>query len=188
VTDGWPQLTYEDALRAHYEAMIGSGDNPAPVIAAEKLEGALMRPAMAIHYEDAPVAVQVARLVDGVATAHAFRDGNKRTAAQLGDMYLRLRGCRIASPSSDDTTFGRNVELLVSEDYPAYTIEEFTAWLETNIVDGYAEIMALLDNLLVYEDPETLLTDLQRYFDAQLGPGVVQIGSLDDEVDEDDKH
>lgn len=129
------QLTYEDALEAHEIAMIESGDAPALVIAREKLESALMRPAMAIHYEDAPLAVQVARLIDGVATAHGFKDGNKRTAAQLGDIYLRLRGMKIATPSSDDTMLGRNVEMLVSEDFPGYTIDRFTVWLEQNIVE-----------------------------------------------------
>ncbi len=129
------QFTYEDAVAAHEIAMIESGDTPALVIGREKLESALMRPAMAIHYEDAPLAVQVARLIDGVATAHGFADGNKRTAAQLGDMYLRLRGMEIATSSSDDTTLGRNVEMLVSEAYPNYTIEQFTAWLVQNIAE-----------------------------------------------------
>jgi hypothetical protein len=50
-------------------------------------------------------------------------------------MYLRLRDMEIATPSNDDTTLGRNVEMLVSEDYPDYTIAEFTAWLEQNIVE-----------------------------------------------------
>ncbi|HEY8597707.1 MAG TPA: Fic family protein [Thermomicrobiales bacterium] len=129
------QPTYEDAKRAHEIAMIESGDIPALVINEANLRSALARPAMAIYYEGSPISVQVARLIDGVATAHGFRDGNKRTGAQLGITYLLMLGMEIATPSSDDTTLGRNVEMLVSENYPDYTITEFTDWLDVNIVE-----------------------------------------------------
>ncbi len=57
-----------------------------------KLESAIMRPQMAPHYEEADLARQTALLVSGIALAHAFADGNKRTAILAGEMFVDLNG------------------------------------------------------------------------------------------------
>jgi len=46
-----------------------------------RLESALARPQNAAAYEDADIVRQAATFFWGVAANHAFRDGNKRTAA-----------------------------------------------------------------------------------------------------------
>lgn len=56
------------------------------------LESAMMRPQMAAHYEEADLARQTALLVSGIALAHAFIDGNKRTAILAGEMFVDLNG------------------------------------------------------------------------------------------------
>jgi death-on-curing protein len=55
---------------------------------------------------------QAAVLITGLALAHAFLDGNKRTAAIGGDTFLRLNGYSLVS-SGDE--FGRHIEALVIE-------------------------------------------------------------------------
>jgi death-on-curing protein len=60
-----------------------------------KLESALVRPQMAAHYEQADLARQVTLLVAGIALAHAFVDGNKRTALIAGRTFLHLNGATL---------------------------------------------------------------------------------------------
>jgi death-on-curing protein len=61
------------------------------------LESAVMRPQMAAHYAEADLAEQAATLMAGVALAHAFVDGNKRTALAAGTTFLILNGHWIVS-------------------------------------------------------------------------------------------
>jgi death-on-curing protein len=75
------------------------------------LEGALMRPQVAAHYQDADLATQAALLIAGIALAHAFVDGNKRTALVAGAVFLQLNGFVIVSEPEE---FGRQIETLVS--------------------------------------------------------------------------
>ncbi|MFI5271565.1 MAG: Fic family protein [Ktedonobacterales bacterium] len=57
---------------------------------AKALESASMRPQMAAHYEGADLVSQAATLMADIALAHAFVDGNKRTAFAAG----RVCSCR----------------------------------------------------------------------------------------------
>jgi death on curing protein len=126
------ELTIADVRAVHEAIMREGGDVPALFMSPEKSDSALRRPALARYYEGADLAEQVARLIDGIATGHAFLDGNKRTATATGELYLRERGFRIASPSRDDTTLGRQVELLVSS-RDAEALPRFAAWLRAHI-------------------------------------------------------
>lgn len=65
------------------------------------LEGALMRAQMAAHYENADVFSQAALLIAGIALAHPFPDGNKRTAVLVGDTFLLRNGYRLSTDASD---------------------------------------------------------------------------------------
>lgn len=128
-----PELTVDLVVAIHTGIMQESGDAPALLLDPGKLESALRRPAMAYHYEQADLAQQVTVLIEGVAIAHAFLDGNKRTATATGEFVLRLLGWRIASPTASDTTLGRRVEQLVAI-HTSETVAAFTAWLRANIV------------------------------------------------------
>jgi death-on-curing protein len=80
-----------DALALHRFIMERTGQ-----IGALRDEGALasalMRPQMAARYEEADLPTQAVRLMAGIALAHAFVDGNKRTALIVGDTFLREHG------------------------------------------------------------------------------------------------
>lgn len=56
------------------------------------LEGALMRVQNAAHYDEADVIRQAAVLMVAITKAHAFSDGNKRTAMMAGELFLGLNG------------------------------------------------------------------------------------------------
>jgi death on curing protein len=124
------ELTIADVRAVHEAIMREGGDVPALFMSPEKSDSALRRPALARYYEGADLAEQVARLIDGIATAHAFLDGNKRTAG----MTIACFPCSgiTSPPSRDDTTLGRQVELLVSS-RDAEALPRFAAWLRAHI-------------------------------------------------------
>jgi death-on-curing protein len=91
------------------------------------LESAVMRPQMASHYEDADLVSQTATLIAGVALAHAFIDGNKRTALAAGTTFLLLNGRRRVGDAVD---LAQQIEALVSRTGPlGAALIAFAAWL-----------------------------------------------------------
>ena len=56
------------------------------------LEGALARPRNAFAYGEEDIVVLAVRLMAGVAQAHAFEQGNKRTAFAAMRIFLRTNG------------------------------------------------------------------------------------------------
>ncbi len=90
-------LDLDDALDAYAEAVEVSLDQAKEALLnLGQLESALARPQNAAAYENADVARQAASLFWGVAANHAFRDGNKRTAAVLLRSFLNLNGYDIS--------------------------------------------------------------------------------------------
>jgi death on curing protein len=64
------------------------------------LESALARPQNAFAYGEEDVVVLAVRLLAGVAFAHAFEQGNKRTAFEAMWHFLRLNGYDLAIEDS----------------------------------------------------------------------------------------
>jgi death on curing protein len=64
------------------------------------LESALARPQNAFAYGEEDVVVLAVRLLAGVAQAHAFEQGNKRTAFEAMWHFLRLNGYDLAIEDS----------------------------------------------------------------------------------------
>lgn len=104
-------LTVLDVIALNDEILRRSGEPPLPVRDEGGLESALMRAQMAAHYEGADLITQAAVLMVGVALAHAFMDGNKRTALAAGTVFLALNGLQIAS---EPGVFGRQIEAIVN--------------------------------------------------------------------------
>src|SRR5690242_13363911 len=84
-------LTVAEVQYINEEALAQDGQQSL-LVDVGKLESAIMRPQMAANYEGADLACQTALLVSGIALAHAFVDGNKRTALLAGRLFLRLNG------------------------------------------------------------------------------------------------
>ena len=60
------------------------------------LESALARPRNAFAYGAEDIVVLAVRLMAGVSQAHAFEQGNKRTAFAAMRLFLRINGCDTA--------------------------------------------------------------------------------------------
>jgi death-on-curing protein len=90
---------------------------------ATLLESACARPENKFAYEDAGIFECGAAYAFGIAKAHAFIDGNKRTAFVTAATFLRLNGWVI----KPDTIMG----VRAMEDLATDTISEdqFCAWL-----------------------------------------------------------
>lgn len=95
------------------------------------LESAVMRPQMVAHYEDANLETQTAVLMVGIALAHVFVDGNKRTALAAGTTFVALNGQWIASEPGE---LGRQIEaFLVRTDSLDQATARFIAWLRSHM-------------------------------------------------------
>src|SRR5579859_4064040 len=85
-------LSLADVLALHEAIMRRTGFTPAPLRDEGALESAIMRPRMAAHYEQADLIRQATLRAVGISQAHAFADGNKRTAFAATDVFLDLNG------------------------------------------------------------------------------------------------
>lgn len=91
------------------------------------LESAALRPRMAAHYEGADLAGQAATLIAGIALAHAFVDGNKRTALLAGAVFLALNGQELTAQPLE---LAQRIEAPVTHSgMLADAIEGFADWI-----------------------------------------------------------
>lgn len=95
------------------------------------LESAVARPQMRAFYENADLVDQAATLIIGLALAHAFVDGNKRTAAIAGDTFLRLNRHFIMP---EGVAFGEELLSVVSASNDRAQAEQrFHEWLRDHV-------------------------------------------------------
>ena len=73
------------------------------LIARDKLEGALGRATAYAHYESADLIELAAILMQSIAQAHPFLDGNKRTAFVVGLIFLEQNGIEIEIDDTEET-------------------------------------------------------------------------------------
>jgi death-on-curing protein len=87
------------------------------------LQGALQRPINKWQYENADTFECASAYAFGIAKAHAFVDGNKRTAFVTSVTFLRLNGWHFVTEPVEGVTFMEDLASgLVSE-------ESFKNWL-----------------------------------------------------------
>lgn len=87
-------ITIDEVLAYHQRLLEDQGQPPAPLIAREKLESAVLRPQTEAFGEElfTTLAEKAAALLQGITIAHAFLDGNKRAAAAAMLLFLELNG------------------------------------------------------------------------------------------------
>ena len=89
-------------------------------------------PQSVAYYEQADLVEQAAALITGIALAHAFLDGNKRTALGAGLLFFIQNGYRVKSRSPQ---LGKQIEAIVTR---KGSLEEATArfveWLRPRVV------------------------------------------------------
>ena len=76
---------------------------PFLVLQPQLLSGAVERPRNLWRYEDeVDIILLATRLLFAIAGAHAFQQGNKRTAWAACGWFLRLNGFRLVAPDTSD--------------------------------------------------------------------------------------
>lgn len=87
-------LTVADVVTYHQRIYAADGLPPVPLIAAGKLESAVLRPASEAFGEEffPSLAEKAASLLQGIAIAHPFLDGNKRAALGAMLYFLEING------------------------------------------------------------------------------------------------
>lgn len=123
-------LTVSEVLGIN-EAVLAEEGQQSLLVDEGKLEGAIMRPQMAAHYEQADLARQTALLVAGIALAHAFIDGNKRTALLAGRTFLGLNG---AALEREPLEFAEAILALVNRpDSLEAATDRLEAWIRARL-------------------------------------------------------
>ncbi|GGL77135.1 toxin Doc [Curtobacterium citreum] len=94
-----PELTVEQVILIH-DSMVD-----APVTDRGKLESGVRRAfhGMGGQYFYVSIWAQTAALIHGIAAAHGFFDGNKRTAWTAGMTLLELNGVRLRRIPDEET-------------------------------------------------------------------------------------
>lgn len=112
-------------------ALLAKEGNTALLRDPGALESAVMRPQTSAHYEQADLITQAALLIAGVALAHPFLDGNKRTALAAGATFLDLNGMQV---TSDGEEFGHQIEaLVVSQEDERIATDVLASWLRAHV-------------------------------------------------------
>ncbi len=120
-----------DVLAINDWVLRKAGTVPSAIRDDGVLEAAMMRPRTAAYDEDADLRTQAAILMLGIALAHAFVDGNKRTALVAGDVFLGLNGFMV---ESDGDEFGRMIhDVVLHHVDQVETITRFAAWLRSRL-------------------------------------------------------
>lgn len=102
-------LSVGDIFALHRTMMDGLGQAPQAVRDQGALESAIMRPRMAEHYESADLVRQATLLAVSICQAHAFVDGNKRTAYSATLLFLRINGFAF---TGDHIDFAKQMEAI----------------------------------------------------------------------------
>jgi death-on-curing protein len=95
------------------------------------LESALMRPQTSFYYQNADIITQGALLIAGIALAHPFLDGNKRTALIAGYDFFKVNGYQIIGAPLE---FAYQIEAIINH---KQSLDEmmsiFIDWLQGHI-------------------------------------------------------
>jgi death-on-curing protein len=118
-------LSVDQVIRYH-DAL-----SPAPLIARDKLEGAVMRPQAGYggHLAYPSLWMQASVLLHGITQAHAFLKGNKRTAWTSAVAFLKLNGVLLGGIAQED--FAAYVEAVARHEH---TEQETALWLAAHQV------------------------------------------------------
>lgn len=115
-------LTVAQVERLHGRALLRSGGS-AGVLNLPHLEGALGRPLLRWRFEDLSLFELAAYYAHGVAKAHAFVDGNKRTAFLAALAFLAQNGI-VVRTAPDEA-----VQAMVALTTDQSSVAAFAAWL-----------------------------------------------------------
>lgn len=102
-----------------------TGENHA-LLFPDNLEGALARPVNLWSYEQPDALNLAVSYMEGIARAHAFEQGNKRTAFDAGFVFLNMNGWDIAEEADHELMAVAFIEL-VERTRTTYDFETYLA-------------------------------------------------------------
>lgn len=117
----WRWVGVDVALAAHGEQLAEHG-GAAGVRDMNMLESAMARPLNLVAYGDPDAAELAASYAFGIARNHPFVDGNKRTAAVVGETFLALNNHAL---TCDDVELATIFLQLAAGDL---TVEQLAGW------------------------------------------------------------
>jgi len=91
-------VTVDEAVALNKLILADTGE-PAAVIDAGKLDGAVARPKQIFAYQTDDVLVMAVGLCIGICRAHAFMQGNKRTGWEAMLLFLANNGFQLDPPN-----------------------------------------------------------------------------------------
>ena len=116
-------ITLIEAITFHEEQIELYGGDPG-IRDLGALEAALFRPQTGYYHD---LIEEAAALWESMAQNHPFIDGNKRTALNVTDVFLRINGLSITAKPH------KIIEFIYSlYDTQTFNLEELTAWLRDN--------------------------------------------------------
>lgn len=120
-----------DEIWAMNDGILQRDGNRSILLDRGALEAAATRPQTVAYYEGADLVAQAAALITGIALGHPFLDGNKRTAAIAGYIFLDLNGWRLVY---DGDEYGRQLEAYVLANDRDAARQALVEWLDNHLI------------------------------------------------------
>jgi len=128
-------LPTEVVVKINISNTASSGENHA-LLFEDRLEGAIMRPQNLWAYGDPDALNLAVSYMEGIARAHAFEQGNKRTGFDAGFVFLNANGWDIHPDADHDLMAVAFIELVER----TRTTYEFETYLSDYIVPAPAVV------------------------------------------------
>ncbi len=116
-------ITLIEAITFHEEQIELYGGDPG-IRDLGALDAALFRPQTGYYHD---LIEQAAALWESMAQNHSFVDGNKRTALNVTDVFLRINGLTITATPNQIIDF-----IYSLYDTQTFNFEELATWLRDN--------------------------------------------------------
>lgn len=126
IEPAWVPLA--EIININRDAVALTGE-PHAIISQERLEGGYFRAAQYWYYGEDDIVVLAVKVLFGIARAHGFEQGNKRTGFTAAVMFLALNGYDLVAPDGDD--LGELVRLVVGGNLGE---ESFTETIRPHVV------------------------------------------------------
>lgn len=128
-------LSSKQVQAIHIALMERLGEEPQPLVNPGALDSAVNRVRWAERMEGLSLSALTVRLTIAIALAHAYTDGNKRTAVRSGLVFLRLNGYRLPS-NAHALQFAQRLEAYVALGRDERDAEEvrLADWLAETVV------------------------------------------------------
>jgi death-on-curing protein len=128
-------LSKSEVHAIHIVMMETYGQPPQPLVHEDLLDSAINRVRWAESFEDMALPQLAARLATAVALAHAFTDGNKRTAWQASLVFLDRNGYGLQT-EAEGLELAQRIEAVVAAIGPDRQAEEegLASWFAEHLV------------------------------------------------------